>query len=237
MTLDSSPTRETSGVDTQRACRIVLVDGQRIFRQALRVLFAVEEGFVVAGECGDARQALELTDVAQADVVITELELPDIPGVQLIEQLRARHPEIAILVLTALRARDRVAAARKAGALGYLLKECGRSELLAAVRAVAAGRRYRSSISPTIPVQSARRSGSSYLSTRAASLTARQREVLRSLARGYRAREIAKMLGVSVRAVYRQREGLRNALQLNSTAALTRFAVCEGLAEDNQAKS
>jgi two-component system NarL family response regulator len=222
----ASPTREMPAT-TVRATRILLVDGQQIFRHAVRMLFADDAAFDVVGECGAARAALELAGVLQPDVVITELQLSDTQSVDFIEQLRARQPSVAILVLTTLRARERVAAARRAGARGYLLKECGRAELLSAVRAVAAGRSYRS----RAPRARAHPSGAQ-LGTQAAVLTERQRAVLRSLALGYRTREIAQMLGVSVRAIYRQRESLRNTLQLNSTAALTRFAVYEGIAED-----
>lgn len=228
----ASPTREMPATAV-RASRIVLVDGHQIFRHAVRMLFADDAAFEVAGECGTARAALELVDALQPQVVITELQLPDSQGVELIEQLRARQPGAAILVLTTLRARERVAASRRAGALGYLLKECGRAELLHAVRAVAAGRRYRSNaLSPRAPRARLNSSGGMQVGAQAAVLTERQRTVLRSLALGYRTREIAQMLGVSVRAIYRQRESLRNTLQLNSTAALTRFAVYEGIAED-----
>jgi len=227
----ASPTREVPAAPG-RASRILLVDGQQIFRHAMRMLFADGTAFNVVGECGTARAALELAGVLQPDVVITELQLPDTQGVELIEQLRASQPRAAILVLTTLRARERVAAARRAGAHGYLLKECGRAELLSAVRAVAAGRRYRTrALSARAPRGQALRGGAQ-LGAQAAALTERQRTVLRSLALGYRTREIAQMLGVSVRAIYRQRESLRNTLQLNSTAALTRFAVYEGIAED-----
>ena len=227
----ASPTGEVPAAPG-RASRILLVDGQQIFRHALRMLFADDAAFDVVGECGAARAALELAEVLRPDVVITELQLPDSQGVELIEQLRARQPRAAILVLTTLRARERVAAVRRAGAHGYLLKECGRAELLSAVRDVAAGRRYRTrALSTRAPRGRALRGGAQF-GAQAAMLTERQRMVLRSLALGYRTREIAQMLGVSVRAIYRQRESLRNTLQLNSTAALTRFAVYEGIAED-----
>src|SRR6266513_10166 len=125
------------------------------------------------------------------------------------------------------RARDVAAAVRKAGALGYLLKEHGREELMLALREVTAGRWYRSLI-PEAGARAAARDDR-YRNDRAAYLTERQRQVLRSVALGYRTREIAQMLGVSVRAVHRQRERLRLALHLNSTAELTRFAVREGI--------
>jgi DNA-binding NarL/FixJ family response regulator len=166
--------------------------------------------------------------------VVTDLHLAEGSGVQLIEQIHARFPKVAILVLTALRAHNVVAAVRKAGALGYVLKDRGRGELLKALREVAAGRWYRS-IAPAAAASRAWMEEGGSLSTRAAYLTERQRQVLRWVALGYRAREIAQMLGVSVRAVHKQRERLRDALQLHSTAALTRFAEREGLAQESAA--
>ena len=225
MTLATSATVATPATPTRR---IVLVDGQRLFRHALHVLLAAEDGFAVVGEAGQRSEALELVGSLQPDVVITDLHLADGSGVQLIDEIRARFPRIAILVLTAVRAHDAAAAARKAGALGYLLKECGRGELRSALRAIVVGRRYRSG-TPTITTR--RRADSSGLGNRAAYLTERQRLILRSVALGHPTRQIAQMLGVSVRAVHKQRERLRNTLQLDGTAALTRFAVREGFAE------
>ncbi len=230
MTLIASPCAARSSSDERRACRIVVVDSQRLLRQALRVLLAAEDEFAVVGDAGPGAEALQLIGALQPDVVVTDLHLTEGSGVQLIEQIHARFPRVAILVLTALRAHDVVAAVKRAGARGYLLKDRGRGELLIALREVAAGRWYRSVV-PAAPgracVDEAR-----HLSARATYLTERQRQVLRGVALGYRAREIAEMLGVSVKAVHKQRERLRDALQLNSTAALTRFAVREGFAQD-----
>jgi DNA-binding NarL/FixJ family response regulator len=206
----------------------VLIDGQRIFRQALRVLLSTEDGFAVVGEAGQRSEAFELIANLQPDVVITDLHLTDGSGAQLIEDIRAHFPKVAILVLTAVRARDAAAAARKAGALGYLLKECGHSELRSALRAIVAGRRYRSR-SSTFTTRM--RADLNRVGNRAAYLTERQRLILRSLARGQPTRQIAQTLGVSVRSVQKQRERLRITLQLDGTAALTRFALREGFAE------
>ena len=230
MTLLASPCTTTSGSHKRRACRIVVVDSQRILRHALRILLAAEHEFAVVGDAGQGSEALELIGALQPDVVVTDLHLTEGSGVQLIEQIRARFPNVAILVLTALRAHNVVAAVRKAGALGYVLKDRGRGELVSALREVAAGRWYRS-IAGAAAASRAWMDEGGCLSARAAYLTERQRQVLRWVALGYRAREIAQMLGVSVRAVHKQRERLRDALQLNSTAALTRFAEREGLAQ------
>ncbi len=231
MTLTASPCTAPSSSDERRTCRLVLVDGHRIFRQALRVLFSADSEFEVVGEAGQAGEALELIGTLQPEVVVCDLHLSSGSGVELIEQIHRRFPNVAILVLTAVRARDVAAAVRRAGALGYLLKDQGRGELLTALREVAAGRWYRTQ-SPAAPRARAGLVESSSPSMRAAYLTERQRQVLRSVALGYRTREIAQMLGVSVRAVHKQRERLRIALQLNSTAALTRFALREGFAQE-----
>jgi two-component system response regulator NreC len=229
MTLQAGPDRSAANATECVPCRIVLVDGQTIFRQAVRALLTAEPGFVVVGEAGRLAEALELIGSQKPDVVLSDLKLPDSADMQLIPQLRARCPQAAFVVLTALHARDHLAAARKAGALGYLPKQRGRAELLAAIRQVLTGRRYRSGL-PRSPRSAADAGG--HVTGGAALLTERQRLVLRSLALGHQAREIAATLGVSVRAVYKQRERLRETLQLNSTAALTRFAAYEGFTED-----
>ena len=235
MNLTAAPGVGASGPEERRAHRILLVDPQRLFRQALRGLLEAEPGFSVVGEAGSPAEALELVGVLKPDVVVTELHLGDDSytrescGSGLIRTLHSRFPATAILVLTSARAHDVAAAVRKAGALGYLLKEHGREELLRALREVTAGRWYRA-IVPEMSARTAARERR-HLGNRAAYLTERQRQVLRSVALGYRTREIAQMLGLSVRAVHRQRERLRLALHLNSTAELTRFAEREGFTE------
>jgi DNA-binding NarL/FixJ family response regulator len=213
--------------------RILLVDNHQLFREGLRSLLARESEFVVVGDAREGNEALELIAVQQPDVVITELHLGAGSSVQHLEEIHERFPKVAILVLTEFRARDVAARVRSAGALGYLLKEQSLSELLVALREVASGRYFRPDCRAP-----ASRSAVSEESARAigvADLTERQRQLLRWLALGYRAREIAQMWGVSVKAVYRQRERLREALQLDSTAALTRFAAREGFAEQSGA--
>jgi DNA-binding NarL/FixJ family response regulator len=209
--------------------RVVLIDGQRLFRQALAALLAGQGEYTVVGETGQADEALELIATLQPALVITELQLSGGSGVELISQIHARFPEVAILVLTTVRAREVAATIRRAGALGYLLKDCACTELRAALRDVACGRWHRSRTG-TRAARAPLTDPS--VSTRAAYLTERQRLILRSVARGHPTREIAQMLGVSVRAVHQQRERLRATLQLNSTAELTRFAVREGFAEE-----
>jgi DNA-binding NarL/FixJ family response regulator len=210
---------------------VVLIDGQRLFRQALSALLTGQGEYTVVGETGRPDEALELIATHEPALVITELQLSGGSGLELISEIHTRFPKVAILVLTTVRARAVAATIRRAGALGYLLKDCACGELRAALRDVACGRWHRSQIAPARTMRAPLTDPSG--STRAAYLTERQRLILRSVARGHPTREIAQMLGVSVRAVHQQRERLRATLQLNSTAELTRFAVREGFAEES----
>jgi DNA-binding NarL/FixJ family response regulator len=218
--MDSSDATGSESLDShvRRRLRIVLVDEHEIFREAVRTLIGASEEFDVVGEAGRATDALHLIGSLRPDVVLTDFRVPEMSGMQFTAEIRSRFPDATILVLTALHAHEYVAAAKKAGASGYVLKNCDRGELFAALREVAAGRHYACKSLAEAPS----RAGSD-------NLTERQRQVLRFVALGYANREIAQMLGVSLKAVQKHRERLRENLQLQSTAALTRFAVTEGL--------
>jgi DNA-binding NarL/FixJ family response regulator len=232
MTVTCSAGTEATGTGQHAVCRVLLVDGHRLFREALRILLAREKEFAVIGEAADGGEALELISALQPNVVVTDLHLGGGSSVRHLEEIHARFPEVAVLVLTAFRAHDVAAQVRKAGALGYLLKERNLKELLRALREVAAGRGYRSDDGNGTRVRILTEEGAC---VGIVDLTERQRQVLRALALGYRTRETARMLGVSVKAVHKQRERIRDALRLDSVAALTRFAAREGFAEEDAA--
>jgi len=212
----------------EQVCRVLLVDGHRLFREALRILLARQQEFFVVGEAADGGEALELIAALQPNVVVTDLQLEGGSSVGHLEEMHARFPEVALLVLTALRAHDVAARVRRAGARGYLLKDRDLKEFLNALREVAAGRCYRSHAGTPARTRTLSEEG---VCAAIVDLTERQRQVLRALALGYRTRETARLLGVSVKAVHRQRERIRDALRLESVAALTRFAAREGFAE------
>ena len=224
----------TTGAAQGGACRVLLVDEHRLFREALRILLAREQEFVVVGDAADGREALELIPTLQPHVVVTDLHLGPDSSVRHLEEIHTRFPDVALLVLTAFRAHDVAARVRSAGARGYLLKDQDLSEFLSALREVRAGRCYRSGASSGIGTRGRTLSAEDACAW-IVDLTERQRQVLRALALGYRTRETARMLGVSVKAVHRQRERIREALRLESVAALTRFAAREGFAEEDAA--
>jgi len=235
MTLTPSAGDQPVATAEQRTVRLLLVDGHCLFRQALRALLTREERFTVVGEAGRAGEALALIEALRPDLVITDVHLPDEADGRFIERVRERFADVAILVVTAMRARGAAAIARKAGALGYVLKDQGRAELGHALREVIAGRWYCADAPVALPRHA--RGELAAARANAVYLTERQRQVLRSVAQGYSTREIAQMLGVSVKAVHKQRERLRIALQLDGTAALTRFAIREGLVQTSPSSS
>jgi len=236
MTLPLSAGPPPAAAPKQRTVSLLLVDAHCLFRQALRVLLASQDGFTVVGEAGRAGEALELIETLRPQMVLTDLHLPDDHEGHFIASVRARFPSVAVLVLTALRARGVAVAARKAGALGYVLKDQGRADLVNALHEVAAGR-WHCADTPVVPLRRAHADESGIAGGRSDYLTERQRQVLRSVALGYSTREIAQMLGVSVKAVHKQRERLSIALQLSGTAALTRFAIREGLVQASPVNS
>jgi len=215
------------------APRVLLADPHCIVREGVRALLERGGEFSVVGEASGAHEALALVDRLKPDAVVTELNLREGCGLKLIEETHTRFPQIAIVVLTAFRARDRVASARRAGARGYLMKCRGRRDLVAALRTARTGRWYRSAEQESrVRGFLAQPQHGNFASSRVAFLTSRQHAVLRLLALGHSTREIAAALGVSVQAVHRLRERLLSSLQLRGIAALTRLAVREGLIDE-----
>ena len=234
MTLDDSAGSESPASDGRNICRVVLIDEHQIVREAVRHLIDASDECDVVAEAGNASEALRLIESLQPAVVVTDFRLPDRMGMYFIAELHSRFPQVAILVLTALQTPEYVVTAVHAGARGYVLKDCRGTELLRALHEVAAGRQYlcKSLSDSARRVFGAEDKGRTGLG--ATDLTERQRQVLRSVALGYRNKEIAQLLGVSVKAVQKHREHLRDALELRSTAALTLFAVREGLVSESR---
>lgn len=210
--------------------RILIADDHGVLRAGLRALLNSQPGLEVIGEAADGptalRQALEL----RPDIVLLDLSMPGLDGIQVTRQLKQACPEVRALILTGHEDESLLREAIHAGALGYIVKRAVETELLSAIHAIASGNLYvhpamtralLKDLSPAlVPDEST-----------AEPLTQREREVLRLLAQGHTNRQAADLLGVSVRTVESHRANLTSKLGLASRAELVRYAKERGWLE------
>ncbi|MFH1463593.1 MAG: response regulator transcription factor [Pseudomonadota bacterium] len=208
--------------------KILLVDDHRLFRDGLRPLLARQADMVVVGEAGDGREALALVGELAPDVVLMDVTMPGMDGLQATRAILAAHPTVRIVILTMHADRAFVAEALKAGAAGYLLKEAPFSDLVQALRAVRAGRIQLSPAVAELVVQDYVLLARGELPA-GSPLSDREREVLQLVAGGLSTKEIAFQLGVSVKTVETHRKQIMDKLDLHSVADLTKYAIREGL--------
>jgi two-component system response regulator NreC len=218
---------------TQPRVRVMLVDDHALVREGLRHILAATPGIEVVAEAGEGGEALRLAAEVKPDLVVLDLSLPGISGLQLTAQLRALLPSVRVLILSVHDHPEYVLGAVRAGAQGYLRKDTSPAELRAALQAVARGESYFSP--PVARHLTAAVRGEAVAEEpagRLARLTPREREVLAGIAAGETSRAIASRLGLSPRTVETYRESLARKLDIKSVAALTRFALEAGLVKD-----
>jgi DNA-binding NarL/FixJ family response regulator len=209
----------------QPPIRIALVDDHHIVREGLRVLLNETDGFVVVGEAATHDEAFELVATTRPDVLLVDLTYPDGDGMPLIRALRARHPDVRIVVLTMDRGSETVRQALFAGATGYVIKGARPRELFDAIRAVHRGERYlHSSVTGAVVDFSIRGQHTD------GPLSMREREVIGLLAGGRPPSEVARILGISVHTVRRHIANASMKLDIHGWSQLTRYAVQHGIA-------
>ena len=210
--------------------RIVIAEDHTILREGLRTLLSSSPDFDIVGEAEDGSEAIRCVEKLKPNLILTDLSMPRMNGMDAIREIRRRAPETKILVLTVHKTEEYILATLKAGADGYLLKDSTHGELLAAVRHVLNGKHY---ISPGISdkVLDGYLEGRKTLKTRTSweTLTAREREILKLIAEGYKNKEIADDLCISVKTVEKHRANLMEKLNLHNVQALTTFAIERGL--------
>ena len=205
------------------AISVLLVDDHHLVRSGLRRLLEDDPALRVVGEAGNGAEAIRMADELKPDVVVMDMAMPELDGVQAILEIRRRHPKVEVLVLSMYAEDSYVRNAFQAGARGYLLKSAMDMDLAAAVKGVAAGKQYcgqgikppgRDSTEPDDPLDR---------------LTQRERQVLQLIAQARSSKEIAGILNLSINTVNVHRTNLMTALNLHSTAELVLFAVRKGL--------
>jgi DNA-binding NarL/FixJ family response regulator len=210
--------------------QVIIAEDHAIVREGLRSLLSSSTEFEVVEEAADGLDAIRCVEQHNPDLLLLDLAMPRMNGVEIIKEVKRRSPETRILVLTVQKSEEHVYAAFQSGADGYCLKDARYNELLMAMRSVASGKSY---ISPEV----AGRILEGYMEERKTSksgapwdtLTQREREILKLIGEGYKNREIAEDLCISKKTVERHRANLMRKLGLHNTAALTAYAIEKGL--------
>jgi DNA-binding NarL/FixJ family response regulator len=209
--------------------RIVLADDHSVMRQGLRALLQMEAGFTIVGEASDGNTAVELVEQLKPDVLVVDLVMPGLGGLDVLREVRRRSPATRVVVLSMHANEAYVQEALQNGASGYVLKDSEATDLIQAIRQVVAGRRYLSAaISERAIHAYSRKAGTGTLDLYE-TLTNREREVLRMVAEGRTSPEIAERLYIGVRTAETHRANLMRKLGLRSQADVIRFALRRGL--------
>lgn len=216
--------------------RIVLADDHAVLRAGLRLLLDEQLDMKVVGEAADGAEVLELSEALQPDIILLDLTMPRLGGLEALPLLRERAPESRVLVLTMHDDQSYLRQVLKNGAAGYVLKKAADAELITAVQSVMRGDVYvQPSMTRTLLDDMLYESESHVTASDDlwASLSQREQEVLKMVAMGYTGREIGDKLSLSIKTVDTYRARGMGKLGLQSRAALVRFALAQGLMEDS----
>ncbi len=211
--------------------RVLIADDHTIVRSGVRLLLQAEPDIEVVGEAGDGNEALALTETLQPNVVLLDIAMPGVDGMEATRQIKTRWPDINVLVLTMHRTDEYFFETLKAGASGYVLKGAETSELINAVKVVSRGEVFLHSTMARRLVQDyvTRAEGAAESGV---SLSPREKEILRLLAEGYSNNEIAKKLVISPSTVHTHRSNLMTKLGLSSRRELIQYARQRGLIQN-----
>lgn len=208
--------------------RVLLVDDHRLFRAGVRSLLETLGDIEVVGEAGDGREALDLVEARHPDVVLLDITMPSLNGLDAAARIVSSFSRTQVIMLSMYANEDSVLNALRVGAAGYLVKNADPAELELAVRAVARGEKFLSSaVSEHVVTACFGRVEKEQTSLER--LTPRQREVLQLVAEGHTTKEIAKRLGIRVKTAESYRGELMSALDIHDVASLTRYAIRTGL--------
>ena len=212
--------------------KVLLADDHTIVRQGFRALLEAEQDIAVVGEAGTGRQAVQLTKKLLPDVVVMDIAMPNMNGLEATRQIAKEVPMTKLLVLSSYNDDEYVHQVTEAGATGYLLKQTAAEDLIKAVREARRGNAF---FSPAISKRLADRFREAFQNGASAKrqnhLTSREAEVLQLIAEGRANKQIASDLCLSIKTVEKHRQQLMNKLNIHDIAGLTRYAISKGVIE------
>jgi DNA-binding NarL/FixJ family response regulator len=209
------------------AYTIILADDHPMFREGIRKIIERIEGALITGEVNDGLELLELLKKSSPNLVILDISMPNLRGLEAIREIKKTYPQVKVLVLTMHKKKEFLRQALRDGADGFLLKEDAGSELIRAVQTVRNGGKYLSPLLSTVLTSLA------VEEEKAEVLTMREREVLKLLAEGKRTKEIAAALYISPHTVRRHRSNIIEKLNIQNLADLVKYAISQSYILDN----
>ena len=208
---------------------VILADDHAMFRQGVRRILEELPGVEVVGEAQDGLELLDLLKKVRPDLVILDISMPRLRGIEAVREIRTLHADTKILMLTMHKESEYLHFAMKAGVEGFLLKEDADSELVQALEAIRWGKLYISPLlTERVPELLVRQARPGEGKTKLETLTERERQVLKLIAEGKSSREIGALLCISPRTVQNHRANLMRKLNLNKTADLVKYALKKG---------
>jgi DNA-binding NarL/FixJ family response regulator len=215
---------------------VLLSDDHTVVREGLRLLLEKEADIEVVGEAENGHQSVRETKRLKPDVVLQDLAMPLLNGLEAARQIAKEVPSAKVLILSAYTDDAYIEHAIEAGAAGYLMKETAGNDVLRAIREISKGNAF---FSPPVARRLLKQCQEKFLNgrpvrTMTTKLTSRQTEVLQLIAEGYATKQIAGLLSLSIKTVEKHRQDLMNTLSIHNIASLTRYAVSSGVVESNR---
>lgn len=211
-----------------KPCQIVLADDHVLIRRGLKKIIDGQPLLQVIGDVGDGLELLKLLQEKCPDLILLDISMPNLRGIEAIPQVKKLCPQVKVLVLTMHSSKDFLVSAIRAGADGYALKEDSDAELLTAIQKCMAGDRY---IAPSLAAAISPQDltiMSSPLRIVHEELTVREKQVLTMVAEGHKSKDIAKLLAISIRTVEHHRANIMKKTDIKSTADLIKYAIQKG---------
>ena len=222
-----------NGVKTMQKINVLLVDDHTVVRQGLKALLTAEEDIQVVGEAETGRQAVQAARKWLPDVVVMDIAMPSLNGLEATRQIIKEVPSSKVLILSSYSDDEYVEQLTEAGAVGYLVKQTASVELIKAIREVQKGNAF---FSPTISKRLMDHYRQAFLNgqperKKSQNLTSRELEVLQLIAEGSANKQIAAELCISIKTVEKHRQQVMNKLNIHDVAGLTRYAIAKGMVD------